>query len=155
MTRLARVDMDAVAPLMPGDKVAGRVAARGEHFEFTPSQIGKAHSSTPIASRRPAANELGQPNFKDLTGIRIGRFTVLGIASEISTGNGQNWVVRCVCGIYETRKAKFIKACVAGNNPGEHEPMCDCCAYTRRLQNGKYHPKKAAAAAQAIQDSIR
>ena len=43
MTRFAQVDMNAVAPLLPGDKVAGRVAARGEHFDFKPSANGKVH----------------------------------------------------------------------------------------------------------------
>lgn len=155
MTRLARVDMYAVAPLLPGDKVAGRVAARGEHFEWSPTHPGKIHSSNPLAVREPTAQELGQPSFVDLKGIKIGRLTVLGLAAEIVSSNGTNWIVRCVCGAFETRKAKFIKACAAGNNPGDHEPMCDCCAYTRRLQNGRHNSKKAAAAAQVIMEAPR
>lgn len=154
MTRLARVDMDAVAPLLPGDKVAGRVAARGEHFEWSSNQATKIHSADPLAVRRPTENELSRPDYVDLTGARLGRLMVMGVAAEI-TGNGQKWVVRCVCGSYETRKARYIKACVAGNNPGSSEPMCDACAYTGRLQRGYHNPKKAAAAAEAIQNCIR
>jgi hypothetical protein len=78
----------------------------------------------------------------------------MGVAAEI-TGNGQKWVVRCVCGSYETRKARYIKACVAWNNPGSSDPMCDACGYTGRLQRGYHNPKKAAAAAEAIQNCIR
>lgn len=154
MTRLARVDFDSVAPLMPSDKVAGRVSSKGEHFDFAPTHPGKVHSAEPLLTRRPTEAELTLPTYTDLTGIKIGRLSVLGVAAEI-TGNGQKWVVRCVCGLYETRKAKYIKACASGNNPGDTEPMCDCCSYTRRLQRGQHNAKKAAAAAEAIQNSIR
>ncbi len=135
MSRFSRVDMDAVAPLLPGDKVAARVAGRGEHFEFQPASH-HVHSDLPIAWRTPTAAELICGNFQDLTGTAIGRLKVMGIASDIQTTNGQNWVVRCVCGAYETRKAKFIKCCAAGNNPGQEEPMCDWCGKTRKLQRG-------------------
>ncbi|MBY5682666.1 hypothetical protein HFO32_10905 [Rhizobium leguminosarum] len=155
MTRLARVDMDAVAPLCPSDKVAGRVASRGEHFEWQPNKSGKIHSDVPLATRSPSNAERALPMFVDLTGHKIGRLSVMGIAAAYNSTNGQNWVVRCVCGYYETRKAKFIKACVAGKNPGEDEPMCEACGYTRRLQRGFHNPKKAAAAAEAIQNCIR
>ncbi|MGO7044368.1 hypothetical protein ACCT07_02855 [Rhizobium johnstonii] len=154
MARLAKIDFDSVAPLYPSDKVAGRVASRGEHFEWTPNQATKIHSADPLAVRRPTENELSRPDYVDLTGSRLGRLMVMGVAAEI-TGNGQKWVVRCVCGSYETRKARYIKACVAGNNPGSSEPMCDACSYTRRLQRGYHNPKKAAAAAEAIQNCIR
>ncbi|MEQ1407755.1 hypothetical protein ABK249_22810 [Neorhizobium sp. Rsf11] len=154
MTRLARVDFDAVAPLLPSDKVAGRVAARGEHFDWKPDLPTTVHSSVPLATRRPTAHELCQPHYTDLTGKRIGRLTVMGVAAEI-TGNGQKWVVRCVCGAYETRKARSIKSWLVGEWKGDHEPMCDCCGYTRRLQMGKFNKKKAAAAAEAIMEAAR
>ncbi|KKX29200.1 hypothetical protein [Rhizobium sp. LC145] len=155
MTRLARIDLYSVAPLLPGDKVAGRVAARGEHFEWSPPNKDKIHTNDPIAVRRPTVQELGQSTFLDLKGTKFGRFTVLGIAADIVTTNGANWVVRCVCGAYETRKAKTIKAWLSGDWKGDHEPMCDCCGYTRRLQMGRYDPKKAAAAAKAIMEAAR
>lgn len=155
MTRFARVDMDAVAPLLPGDKVAGRVAARGEHFHWEPALGGKVHSGDPIAVRPPNKHELGQPSFVDLKGIKIGRLTVMGIAAEVISTNGQNWVVRCVCGAYETRKAKFIKGTAAGDAQHDAEPMCDWCDKTRRLQMGRCDERKAAAAAQAIMGQNR
>ncbi|OJY66424.1 hypothetical protein [Rhizobium sp. 60-20] len=136
MTRFAQVDMNAVAPLLPGDKVAGRVAARGEHFDFKPSANGKVHSDLPLRFRSPTDVEKLLPTFVDLCGTAIGRLKVMGIAVDITSTSGQCWVVRCVCGAYETRKAKYIKSCVAGTNPGEHEPMCDWCGKTRKLQMG-------------------
>ncbi|OCJ05302.1 hypothetical protein A6U87_14965 [Rhizobium sp. AC44/96] len=154
MTRLARVDMYAVAPLLPGDKVAGRVAARGEHFEWSPPER-QIHSSEPLALRAPSPAERSVFSFVDLTGIKAGRLTVLGIAADLYLSSGQRWVVRCVCGAYEVRRAKYLKSCAAGEKTGDDEPMCSACSYTRKLQRGFHNPKKAAAAAQTIQNSIR
>ncbi|MGR9274699.1 hypothetical protein ACU8KI_08815 [Rhizobium leguminosarum] len=153
MTRLARVDMDAVAPLYPSDKVAGRVAGRGAHFEWSPPETS-IHSRDPIPYRQPTEAETILPSFVDLAGLKSGRLTVMGIAVE-SISPGQRWVVRCVCGSYEVRRARYLKACAAGQKTGDNEAMCLACAYTRRLQNGRFNPKKAAAAAEAIQNCIR
>lgn len=144
---------DIIAPLMPFDKTASMVAGKGEHFEWEPENRDKIHSRDPIATRLPEAKERNQPGFLDLKGIKIGRFTVIGIAADLKTCNGQNWVLRCVCGSYETRKAKYIKSCAAGDQ--NHEPMCDWCRKTNRLRMGLHDPKKAAAAAEAIQSMNR
>lgn len=134
MRGFSRVDMDAVAPLMPANKTAAVVASKGEHFEFSPESF-VVHSSTPLPLRAITPQERGQPNFVDLTGVTIGRLSVQGIA-EIASNAGANWSVRCRCGNYETRKAKFIKKCLAGENPGKEEPMCVWCGKTRKLQLG-------------------
>ncbi|CAD7023223.1 hypothetical protein REJC140_00134 [Pseudorhizobium endolithicum] len=145
-----QVDFDAVAPLMPFDKTASQVAGKGEHFHWEPPENSN-YSADPIPFRRPSREELIKPSFVDLTGKKIGRFTVMGVASEIpSNGNGQRWVVRCQCSAYETRKAKVIKAHLDGTSRSEEPPMCCCCSYTRKLQLGYHNPKKAAAAAEAI-----
>src|SRR5690242_129619 len=107
MSRFAQVDMNSVAPLLPGDKVAARVAGRGEHFDFNPDR-GKIHSSLPIAWRAPTDADRMIPTFTDLTGTAIGRLKVLGIATEVEVTKGSRWVVRCVCGAYEVRRAKYI-----------------------------------------------
>lgn len=146
---------DIIAPLSPFDKTASMVAGKGEHFHWEPFQEGKIHSADPLPVRPPTVQEAGQPCFVDLKGVKIGRFTVQGLSADIVSSRGANWVVRCVCGAYETRKAKFIKACAAGDNPCDPPPMCDSCSYTRRLQKGMHHPKKAAAAAEAIQSNMR
>lgn len=154
MTRLARVDMYAVAPLMPSDKVAGRVASKGEHFEWSPPER-QIHSSEPLALRSPSPAERSVFSFVDLTGLKAGRLKVLGIAADPYLSSGQRWVVRCVCGAYEVRRAKYLKACAAGEKTGTDEPMCSACSYTRKLQLGYHNPKKAAAAAEAIRNSNR
>lgn len=135
--KLSRVDMDAVAPLMPHDKTAAVVGGKGVHYEFRPT-AGQAHSSEPIPFRRPTSAELNCPEYRDLTGVRIGRLTTMGVAADLKSRGNQNWVVRCVCGSYETRKGKYIKACQAGKNSGDEEPMCSWCGNTRRLQLGRH-----------------
>jgi len=64
--------------------------------------------------------------------------------------NGTRWVVPCVCGSDELRRAKYLKACAAGEKTGDEEPSCGLCAYTNKLRRGYFKPKKAAAAAQAF-----
>lgn len=151
MSRLARIDFDTVAPLMPFDKTASQVAGRGVHFEWEPNRE-QVHSDLPIKTRQATPRELKDPNYRDLTGAKIGRLRVMGIAS-FSSQEKRRWVVRCQCGDYEIRRAKFIKACLSGENTDE--AMCMSCGYTRKLQQGYHNPKKAAAAAEAIQNSIR
>ncbi len=125
---------DKVAPLSPANKTAALVTSKGETFEFTPLDT-HVHSGNPLPLRAISAQERANPEFLDLTGKQIGRFTVQGVA-DIVSGSKTNWSVRCRCGTYETRKAKFLKACLAGNNPGNEEPMCDWCGKTRKLQLG-------------------
>jgi hypothetical protein len=151
MTRLARIDFDAVAPLMPFDKTAAQVASKGEHFHWEPTG-DQLHSELPIRTRQATPREISDPGYVDLTGAQIGRLRVAGIAS-FSSLEKRRWVVRCQCGDYEIRRAKFIKRCLSGENPVE--PMCMECGYTRKLQQGFHNEKKAAAAAEAIQNSIR
>lgn len=155
MKGYAKVDFDTIAPLMPFDKTASQVSARGESFEWKPSGCN-IHSSDPIEHRQPSRDEMAKPEFVNLTGARTGRLTVLGVAAEMpSNGNGQKWVVRCVCGAYETRKAKSIKKFLAGEWTGDRPPMCGWCENTNRLRDGRHNKRKAAAAAQAIQELAR
>lgn len=135
MTRFARVDLDAVAPLHPSNKTAAMVAGKGEHFAWKPPLSTKVHSDLPIPYRLPTADDLQMTKFVDLTGATVGRLRVMGMATEVS-GKGTRWVVRCRCGAYETRRTKYLKTCIAGANISEDEPMCDWCGKTRKLQMG-------------------
>ena len=64
-------------------------------------------------------------NFKgksehDLTGIRIGRLTILGVAYKrtVTVGGVQkktSWVVRCDCGYYEIRNRKSLVKTIKSN----------------------------------------
>ena len=146
----SRVDMDAVAPLMPATRTAAVVASKGEQFDWSPSHC-TLHSSAPIPHRKPNREELIKPSFTDLSGMKFGRLTVLGIAAEIpSKTNGQRWVVRCVCGAHETRKAKAIKSAASGVRDEHNSMMCAWCANNQRLQRGLHNQKKASHVARTI-----
>lgn len=133
--RFSRVDMDAVAPLMPSDKTAAVVGGKGVHYEFSALPT-RAHSATPLSTRAASAQERSNPSFSDLSGLQFGRMRVVGIA-ERTTNDGMNWVVRCVCGNYETRKAKVIRKCIADNEPDDDRAICSWCLNTRKLQRGR------------------
>ncbi len=154
MTKFARVDFDTIAPLMPFDKTASQVSARGVSFEWQP-EPHVTHRGDPIPYRAPTADDLAKPEYRNLTGAKIGRLTVLGVSAEPQSSNGQRWVVRCVCGSYELRRAKAIKKALDGGWTGDDPPMCDCCMYTQKLRAGRFNAKKAAAAEQAIQEMSR
>jgi hypothetical protein len=78
----------------------------------------------PIPFRPPSREELSQPGFSDLTGCRIGRLIVLGLAVTKSNTHGRPWVVRCDCGCYSTKKGKAI---VTESIEYLHVPMCGRC----------------------------
>lgn len=151
MSGFSRVDFDTVAPLMPFDKTAGQVAARGESFEYTPPET-VVHSETPIETRQATHREKLDPLFVDLTGVKGGRLTVIGIAAT-SPVDKRRWVVRCKCGDYEVRRAKIIKQWLTEEFNGH--AMCHECGYTQKLLRGQHNAKKAAAAEQAIQELAR
>lgn len=151
MTKFARVDFDTVAPLMPFDKTASQVSARGEIFEYTPPET-VLHSDTPIETRQATHREKLDPLFVDMTGIKGGRLTVIGIAAS-SLPDKRRWVVRCQCGDYEVRRAKIIKSWLAEEFNGY--AMCHECGYTQKLLRGQHNEKKAAAAEQAIQEAAK
>jgi hypothetical protein len=146
MSGYSRVEFDAVAPLLPGDRVAGRVSGKGEHFEWVVDSHN-VHSDMPIRLRQATPRERMSPTYIDLTGVVIGRLTVLGIAAA-SPQDKKRWVVRCKCGGYEQRRSKFIKRCLSGSN--EHEPMCLWCGKTNQLRMGIHDQRKSEAAAETI-----
>lgn len=138
--KLSRIDMDAVAPLMPHDKTAAVVGGKGVHYEFKPSE-NAVHSETPLPTRSPSHSDLGklgQAIITLLQGAQTGRLKVIGIAAEARANDRERtrWVVRCVCGAYEHRRTSYLRRCVEGGNPDEHEPMCDWCHNTQNLQLG-------------------
>ncbi len=129
----ARTDFDTVAPLQPLDEVAGRVTSKGEHFDFEMSS-GQVHASVPLPVRRVERLDKCKPNFRDFTGVRVGRLTVLGI-STIKVKDRMRWVVKCLCGSYEVRKARSLTRYIDGLNL--NEPRCAWCEKTVQLQNGR------------------
>lgn len=103
--------------MRPVNRLAAEVTGKGVHYE-PQKKIAQQHwEIQPPTIPTPR-------NIRDLSGIRFGRFTVLGLYS----GGGGLWVVRCVCGDFETRRSRAI------NNPRNTRDRCDKCSHLRHLQ---------------------
>jgi hypothetical protein len=112
----------------PVDEVAERVTRPGTHFDSKPLTNTYTIYDEKPWTRQPNATEKANRNFKSLAGRRVGRFVVIGISVDVP----KRWVVRCDCGKYELRTAKYLK------NPGDiSKAKCQHCAYLVAI-NGRY-----------------
>ncbi len=118
--------MDDIHARAPVDRVAARVVfSTGEHFDPN-KQVLRNDSETPLRVTPVTKAMLKSGSFVNLTGLRFGRFTVLGVAKDFP-----GWVVRCDCGRYSTRRAKAIK------NPANAQDRCDHCLHLAYLQRNE------------------
>lgn len=115
--------MDDIHARVPVNRVAVWVTGPGEHFNPR-KRVQTNDSEAPIETRPFTSVERNAEGFIDLTGRRVGRLTVLGIAREFT----RQWVVRCDCGRYTTRTAKAIK------NPGNTQDRCEHCRHLAFLK---------------------
>lgn len=67
-------------------------------------------------------------NMENLTGIKFGRFIVIGKAK-----NHKGWVVKCACGRYTTRRAKSIK------NPNNTQDRCERCRQLAFIKRERFY----------------
>jgi hypothetical protein len=135
------------------EKLAGRVAVNkqsaqsafgsGTHYAPTIKYNGY-HSDVPPTMKPPP------PDGPDFRGRAFGRFVVIGLMDAPRRNKGARWVVRCKCGMYETRVTKAI--CNPVNN------TVDRCADCRNLENLKQLSRRATLGdkrADAIRDELR
>ena len=101
--------MEKFATRRPVNKTAAVVTGKGTHY-ISKKVIKTADTHLPIPTR-PVLTGI------NLTGIRIGRLTVVGLARDF---NGR-WVVRCDCGTFTLRRAKSIK------NESNQQDRCEEC----------------------------
>lgn len=94
--------------LKPVNKQTEIVISKGVHFVPNKKPNGD-HWMTPQQPHtcHPAAGGVYQPEFVDLSGRKVGRFTVIHYLGAGSSG--ARWLVRCSCNRYETRTTKTIK----------------------------------------------
>lgn len=119
--------MDDIHARVPVDRLSARVIAQGVHFE-PEKQVTANDSETPHRIVTDLRHLLQQPWFEDLTGRRVGRFTVIGLAADFKG----RWVVRCDCGTYSTRRAKAIR------NPENGQDRCEHCRHLAYLKRSDY-----------------
>lgn len=97
----------------PANKTAARVVARGIHYE-PPERLRPLDSV--YGSDLPLIVNLPRGK-RDLTGVVVGRLTVIGYLGDHLDKNGKSshsrWLVRCLCGVYEHRKGAALRRLVA------------------------------------------
>jgi hypothetical protein len=124
------VQLHKILSSTPADRTAAIVTSKGCSYEPN-IKINFQHSDLPIPIRPVRKSESYSTTFTNLTGHKYGWMIVVGIARIESSNNhhgkGLLWVVKCVCGNYETRHTSSIK-----KSSGK-----DKCAECRHLDNVK------------------
>ncbi len=119
---------ERLAASTPNDRTAATVTSESRD---TPEERGytRPHWKAPPAMMAPTKPMLLDPTFRDLTGTAPGRFVVLGILVVPRGHRGpQQWVLRCACGDYETRRAKAIL------HPEGRPDRCEDCERLEALR---------------------
>lgn len=85
---------------------------------------GRTHSANPLPIL-PC-----EPGMRDLTGLVVGRLTVMGFHGRRKKSN-RFWSVRCVCGAYEARNERKLLE----DRPADYAPLeCAKCEHFHDAQ---------------------
>lgn len=110
---------DRVASSAPVNADAARIyGARGERETLRPLPETVRHFDAPPKILPVPASA---PN---RTGKKYGALTVIGYLGPNSRNRGSEWLVRCLCGQYEVRRAKAV------DKASPH----DCCARCNQVR---------------------
>jgi hypothetical protein len=106
---------------------------KGEHWTpevHRPDTARRSHAPFPM--KRVKAMYAGA----DITGLVVGKLRVVGLADIPGKSKKQPaaWVVRCVCGYYETRSAKALRS---PEYAASGRAMCTECDYLTELKAGR------------------
>lgn len=125
--------LQKVITSVPVDATAARVTGRGEHWE-PKRKVSNTHFTEQPEIRVPDKSELinVKSGWHDFRGHNYGRFTVVGIYAG-KKANGCSWVVRCLCGDYELRKARAMR------HPENQSDCCDKCMSLVYLKKRAHH----------------
>lgn len=119
----------------PRDPVARKVVyAKGDHYDPKIKSDKHLYSTDalPIRSLDNLPYKIkNDPNFSDLSGLKIGYFTVMGL---LKCAHFDKWVLRCSCGNYEIRTAKTLKKITDKAD----QNRCQSCLDLERLRNLDY-----------------
>ncbi len=119
--------MDDIHARVPVDMVAVRVVMfPGEHFE-PKKRVTTNDSELPLFVGTITKSMRKNKDFTDLSGVKFGRFVVIGIARDYPG----RWVVRCNCGKYTTRRKKAI------TNPENTQDRCEHCRHLAFLKRNE------------------
>lgn len=120
----------------PVDKTSAMAMSSGVHYEWASPSSDRATNDLPIPTKDPP------PKALDLTGLSLGRLVVVGYhrtKNKQSSLESHSWVVRCACGMYETRTSKSILRTLDGTTILKEgfQPMCQRCESTYRMRRGR------------------
>lgn len=117
-----------VATANPIDRTASTVMSPGTHYEPT---VDRTFSEMPPILPFNVGLK-ANPEFEDLTGRKLGYMQVMGYGGKpVNRAKGSLWVCRCVCGRFEMRSTRAIKAQRAGQSPN----CCEICNNTMRIRD--------------------
>ena len=106
---------------VPVNRVSAVVVGKG--FAYKPNKnITQRHWKNLQPTKKVNYKET------DLTGLKFGRFTVIGKYGNFGKKKKPRWLVRCTCGDYETRTSRAI------NNPKNNNDCCDYCRHLIQLK---------------------
>lgn len=139
MSGFRTTNFDAVAAASPLNREASTIRD-GSGDLWDDEAKGQSHWKAPPEPTHKLAK--GAP---DYTGLRMGRLVVVrfhGLSGK-STPRPV-WLVRCVCGDYEVRRAESIGKWLAQEVHPFEEPSCEVCRRVQVLQRRTAKPAKIA-----------
>ncbi len=93
------MNFQQLAGLRPVNKAAALAISRSHQFPSA-KKISQVHTDLPLPIRANLPSDV-----PELIGRKFGRFTVIGAHASSPP---LRWIVRCVCGRYETRKTRAV-----------------------------------------------
>ena len=111
----------------PINRAAASVMAKGTSYVYA-GGTGCAEWKVAQPTQPP------KPGIVDLTGVRFGRFTVVGYlkSHKQSKQTHHMWLVRCACGTYSLRKHRAIQRATNADD------RCSECRHVRYLKRRQY-----------------
>ncbi len=113
-------DFDKVFTATPVNKTTAVVAeSKGTKWEPKSDRCHVRHVGPQECKPAPK-------NTEDLTGMKVGRLTVLGYLRRNHRLRTSMWLVRCVCGAYEERRSKGLRRGTSTS--------CSSCDYLEKIR---------------------
>lgn len=114
---------------VPVNRAAASIIRPGIRYEENFISLGEILSEAPLPTipyPRSARPE------DDISGLKFGRFTVIGMADLPSRSSKASWVVRCACGRFCYRKKASLMGCA-----GSTAAMCRRCDHVESKKRGE------------------
>ena len=114
---------------IPCNRIAARIISPGVHYNIVIKEKSHRDFPTKIKNLKVFENQL---EFRDFTGHKHGRFTIVGLSTESGNNTRTKWVARCSCGQYENRCTKSLKKHLT--NKDLEEDMCYQCRDLEKIK---------------------